>query len=222
MSIDGDAGLVIRRRVRLGEPPSASSGNLARVLGWADERKALGVLANADSGKDAAAARDAARRVSARAHRAHVFRHAGASEGGAAHDSGDRRHDVAVRAERDRSFPGTRLLGDLQGDGRVTRRGSTARPAAARVPASSVRDTRARRRARQGPGPGRRQGSPRGRREARHRGTRCVSAGSEPDARQTRVPPRDRVPDVTKDAGARHLRGRPGSRVRRASSSART
>ena len=27
MSIDGDAGLVIRRRVRLGEPPSASSGN---------------------------------------------------------------------------------------------------------------------------------------------------------------------------------------------------
>ena len=57
VSIDGDAGLVIRRRVRLGEPPSASSGNLARVLGWADERKALGVLANADSPEDATAAR---------------------------------------------------------------------------------------------------------------------------------------------------------------------
>jgi pyruvate,orthophosphate dikinase len=57
VSIDGDEGLVIRRRVRLGDPPSASTGNLARVLGWADERKALGVLANADSPEDAAAAR---------------------------------------------------------------------------------------------------------------------------------------------------------------------
>lgn len=57
ISIDGDAGVVIRRRVRLGDPPSAATGNLARVLGWADERKALGVMANADSPEDAAAAR---------------------------------------------------------------------------------------------------------------------------------------------------------------------
>ncbi len=57
VSIDGDEAVVIRRRVRLGDPPSASTGNLARVLGWADERKALGVLANADSPEDAAAAR---------------------------------------------------------------------------------------------------------------------------------------------------------------------
>ena len=57
VSIDGDAGVVIRRRVRLGDPPSASTGNLARVLSWADERKALGVMANADSPEDAAAAR---------------------------------------------------------------------------------------------------------------------------------------------------------------------
>ena len=56
VSIDGDAGIVIRRSVRLGAAPSASSGNLARVLRWADEKKTLGVLANADTPGDAAAA----------------------------------------------------------------------------------------------------------------------------------------------------------------------
>ncbi|MDA9097687.1 pyruvate, phosphate dikinase [bacterium] len=57
VSIDGDAGIIIRRSVRLGAPPSASSRNLARVLNWADQRRTLGVLANADTPADAAAAR---------------------------------------------------------------------------------------------------------------------------------------------------------------------
>ena len=56
LSIDGETGEVIGRAVRLGKPPSAATGDLSTILGWADEYRDLRVLANADTPEDAAAA----------------------------------------------------------------------------------------------------------------------------------------------------------------------
>ncbi|MDE2571004.1 MAG: pyruvate, phosphate dikinase [bacterium] len=58
ITIDGTSGAVILRGLPLIPPPSTLPEWLARFLGWADERRRLGVWANADTPEDARRARE--------------------------------------------------------------------------------------------------------------------------------------------------------------------
>ena len=74
ISVDGETGAVVKRAVRLAAPPSANDDkDLAEVLAWADEYRTLKVLANADSGEDAAAAFDAGAEGIGLARTEHMF-----------------------------------------------------------------------------------------------------------------------------------------------------
>ena len=56
ITIDGATGEVIEGRVRMREPEL--SGDFGTVMGWADKHRKLGIRANADTPRDAKAARD--------------------------------------------------------------------------------------------------------------------------------------------------------------------
>jgi pyruvate,orthophosphate dikinase len=55
ITVDGSTGQVLKGRVKMRQPEL--SGDFARVMGWADSRRRLGVRANADTPRDAAQAR---------------------------------------------------------------------------------------------------------------------------------------------------------------------
>ncbi len=57
LSIDGETGEVFLGAIATVEPHFAEERHLGRLLGWADERRRLGVRANADTAADAALAR---------------------------------------------------------------------------------------------------------------------------------------------------------------------
>ena len=56
LSIDGETGEVFLGAIATVEPHFAEERDLVRLLGWADERRRLGVRANADTAADAALA----------------------------------------------------------------------------------------------------------------------------------------------------------------------
>ncbi|MGE5513907.1 MAG: pyruvate, phosphate dikinase [Bacteroidota bacterium] len=55
LTIDGSTGEILKGRVKMRQPEL--SGDFGRIMGWADERRRLGVRANADTPRDAAQAR---------------------------------------------------------------------------------------------------------------------------------------------------------------------
>ncbi|HVY43908.1 MAG TPA: pyruvate, phosphate dikinase [Hyphomicrobiaceae bacterium] len=55
LTIDGSTGEILKGRVKMRQPEL--SGDFGRIMGWADERRRLGVRANADTPRDAVQAR---------------------------------------------------------------------------------------------------------------------------------------------------------------------
>ena len=219
ISIDGTSGVVYLGEVPVMASPvveyfegslDAQSDELvsavSRIMTHADERRRLGVHANADTGEDCARAR----RFGARGHRpgpdrAHVPRRAPPA-GGAA-DPGQRRRRAAVSARRARAAAARRLRRDPRGHGRAAGGDPADRPAAARVPARPDRPVG--------------QGSS-GRRQRHRAGPQAAGRGAqaaraEPDAGAARRPARPGHPRPVQHAGPRDRarRGRPQAGGRR-------
>ena len=202
ISLDGTTGRVVLGEVELAS--SEAPAELETLLGWADairhgrnpRRARLAVRANADTGADAAKARELGAEGIGLCRTEHMF-------------LGDDRLPVvremiladtpdgeAAALEKLRVGAAGRLRRDPRGDGRSAGHGPAARPAAPRVPAE--------RRGAGDPGGHRRAVG----RAAQAAGRRPVVAGAEPHARRPGRPPRGAEARPVRHAGARPDGGR--------------
>ena len=181
-----------------------------KLLEWADKTRTMGIRANADLPDQAEIAYAFGARGIGLCRTEHMFFGDDRLPIVQPHDPRRQRGRPEGGGQRAAADAAQRLLRRVQGDEGLAGDHPHDRPAASRVPPEARRSDGGRRQAR---GDQRRQEGARGKEEAAR--ARRTAARVQPDARPSRLPPRDHLSGDHRDADAGHHRRRPASSTRK-------